>query len=212
MYSTSSKLPRGPHGLPREVVERSQRRRLVEATARLVAERGYAGTRVADVASLAGVSRSTFYEQFADKEALFLACYQAGSDTHRRRVERALEAAGGPARQAREAIAAYLAMLEDDAAAAGAFFVEAQVATPAIRRRFLANQDAYADMVGAWHERSRGPRSRPVPRLVWAGVVAGIAGLVTERIHRRGVEGIVDELTEPCLELVLAVAGVRRRA
>ena len=41
----------------------------------VVAERGYAETRVVDVISTAGVSRKTFYELFEDKEACFLVAF-----------------------------------------------------------------------------------------------------------------------------------------
>jgi AcrR family transcriptional regulator len=40
-----------------------------------VSQRGYAGTTVAHVIGLAGVSRRAFYEQFANKEECFLATY-----------------------------------------------------------------------------------------------------------------------------------------
>ena len=40
-----------------------------------VNERGYAATTVADAVAHAAVSRSTFYSQFADKEACFIAAY-----------------------------------------------------------------------------------------------------------------------------------------
>src|SRR3954471_7256007 len=73
-------LPRGPHRLEREVVLASQRGRLLDAIAKVVAEKGYAATSVADVIELAGVSRKTFYEHFRDKEACFLAAYDAGVD------------------------------------------------------------------------------------------------------------------------------------
>jgi len=45
--------------------------------AQTVARRGYAATPVAEVLKAAGVSRRTFYEQFADKEDCFLAAYDA---------------------------------------------------------------------------------------------------------------------------------------
>ena len=69
------KLPSGRHGLPREVVVRSQRERMVEAMIGVVAEKGYTEATVADIISTAGVSRATFYEQFADKEDCFVAAY-----------------------------------------------------------------------------------------------------------------------------------------
>jgi len=71
----TGKLPSGRHGLPRDVVVRSQRERMVEAMITVVANKGYADTTVADIISAAGVSRATFYEQFADKEDCFIAAY-----------------------------------------------------------------------------------------------------------------------------------------
>src|SRR5690606_30880284 len=67
------RLPRGPHGLPREEVERSQRERLLTAAAEAVAEKGYASMSVADILKGASVSRTTFYQLFDDKLDCFLA-------------------------------------------------------------------------------------------------------------------------------------------
>jgi AcrR family transcriptional regulator len=44
--------------------------------ARAVATRGYSATSVANVIELAGVSRTTFYEHFANKDECFLAAYE----------------------------------------------------------------------------------------------------------------------------------------
>jgi AcrR family transcriptional regulator len=52
-----------------------QRSRLLEAIVTLVATAGYAQTRVGDLASAAGVSRATFYDQFKSKEDCFLAAH-----------------------------------------------------------------------------------------------------------------------------------------
>src|SRR5689334_4255912 len=57
-----------------------QRVRILDATAIVVAERGYEAATVADIVRAAGVSRSTFYEQFASKEACFLEAYERGTD------------------------------------------------------------------------------------------------------------------------------------
>ena len=46
----------------------------------LVARRGYAHARVGDLASAAGVSRATFYEQFRNKEDCFLAAHDELSE------------------------------------------------------------------------------------------------------------------------------------
>jgi AcrR family transcriptional regulator len=69
------RLPHGPNGMSRDEVARNQRARMYGAMIEAVAERGYSRTTVAHVIGLAGVSRRAFYEQFANKEACFLATY-----------------------------------------------------------------------------------------------------------------------------------------
>jgi AcrR family transcriptional regulator len=73
----SAQLPKGRHGLSREFIASNQRERLLDAMANVVAEKGYAATRVVDITDYAGVSRKTFYELFTDKEDCFLAAYDA---------------------------------------------------------------------------------------------------------------------------------------
>ena len=73
-------LPRGRHAAPRPVVREAQRVRMLAAMVQAVAEKGYARVAVADVIERAGVSRKTFYEQFANKEDCFLAAYDATVD------------------------------------------------------------------------------------------------------------------------------------
>jgi AcrR family transcriptional regulator len=55
---------------------RDQRERLLEGVIKSVQRRGYSETTIAHVVAQAGVSRSTFYEHFADLEACFLAAYR----------------------------------------------------------------------------------------------------------------------------------------
>ncbi|MCO5314690.1 MAG: TetR/AcrR family transcriptional regulator [Solirubrobacterales bacterium] len=71
------RLPSGRHNLPREFVINSQRDRLLDSMAEACSEKRYAEVSVADVVARARVSRSTFYEIFPDKEACFLAAYDA---------------------------------------------------------------------------------------------------------------------------------------
>ena len=53
-----------------KVRAQENRRRVVEAAARLFAERGVAGVSVAEVMAEAGMTHGGFYKQFASKEAL----------------------------------------------------------------------------------------------------------------------------------------------
>ena len=71
----SHQLPAGRHGMPRSFVVSNQRERVLDAVMQVVAEHGYARMRIADVVGVAGVSRRTFYDQYANKEDAFLAAY-----------------------------------------------------------------------------------------------------------------------------------------
>ena len=75
------KLPRGRHGLAASVVARSQRTRIVYATAWMTMDRGYANTTVADIVGVAGVAKEAFYRHFRDKEEAFLEAQQFGSQS-----------------------------------------------------------------------------------------------------------------------------------
>lgn len=65
-------LPRGPHRLSREAVERHQRLRMHGAMIAAVAANGYGPTTVKHVITMAGVSRRVFYEMFDNKLDCFL--------------------------------------------------------------------------------------------------------------------------------------------
>ena len=88
----SSRLPVGRHGLPRSVVVRNQRLRVIGAMLRLLPQRGYAGTSIGDLTREAGISRAAFYEQFDGKEACFLATYDIAAEWLCGQVERSLAA------------------------------------------------------------------------------------------------------------------------
>ncbi|MGN6558616.1 MAG: TetR/AcrR family transcriptional regulator, partial [Solirubrobacterales bacterium] len=75
------RLPRGRHGLPRELVERSQRERLLAAVVRVTVANGYESTTVGDILGEAGVGRESFYELFDDKLDCMLAAHKGLIDS-----------------------------------------------------------------------------------------------------------------------------------
>jgi AcrR family transcriptional regulator len=58
-------------GLPQEIVQSTQRERLIAGAAEAVAEVGYARVTVGDILRHAGVSRKAFYEHFASRDECF---------------------------------------------------------------------------------------------------------------------------------------------
>ena len=133
--SLPRQLPRGPHGLDPEVVAASQRVRILEAIAELVARDGYAAVRVADVIQRAGVSRRTFYEHFGNKEDAFLAAFDHFSSGLVDAVLAAADPAAEPRTQLRDGYAALLGYLSAHPGTAKAFTVVAPEAGRAAQDR-----------------------------------------------------------------------------
>jgi AcrR family transcriptional regulator len=75
---TDGPLPSGRHDLPREEVVNSQRERIVDATAAIVAEKGLAGLTIPEIASRANISHETFYEIYPTKHDAFLGAQKVG--------------------------------------------------------------------------------------------------------------------------------------
>ncbi|MGO9489374.1 MAG: TetR/AcrR family transcriptional regulator [Solirubrobacteraceae bacterium] len=73
---TPGRLPRGRHRLPAGVVARSQRTRIVQGTAEVMMEKGYAEATVSEIVTAAAISREVFYAHFANKQDAFLAAQQ----------------------------------------------------------------------------------------------------------------------------------------
>ena len=174
-------LPRGRHRFAREAVTDSQRRRMLAAVAEAVADKGYAATTVADVVGAAAVSRRTFYEQFADLEACFLAAYRDGMEWLLEQIRIAVRAhpAAGWRERARIAVEAYLDALAARPAAARAFSIEALGGGQAV----LAHR---AEVMRRWMQQ-------------WAGLerIAGGEGVGDD--HLLLLVGGIEELVRECL-------------
>lgn len=201
-------LPRGRHGLSREQVQASQRGRMLAAVAASVAERGFAQMTVADVISRAGVSRETFYEQFADKQDAFLAALDAGATGMLAFLDAALEAPpADPIERLDRTLTAYLSTLAAAPAYATAFLIDAYGAGAAATVRRIELQQAFVELIG----KTLGIAPDDGPEwFACEALVASVSGLVTARIGT----GRADELPalrEPLLELARRLSLGSRR-
>jgi AcrR family transcriptional regulator len=94
------------HAPPRERV--GHRERLIEAMAASIKEKGYRETTVADVVRIARTSRRTFYEQFEDREACFLALFDATNTAMMEQIAAAVRPDEPLAEQVDHAVDAYI--------------------------------------------------------------------------------------------------------
>ncbi|HEV2061446.1 MAG TPA: helix-turn-helix domain-containing protein, partial [Solirubrobacteraceae bacterium] len=133
-----------------DAVARDQRSRMLAAMGDVVADKGYAAATVADVVRAAGVSRTTFYEQFRSKEDCFVEAYARGVDVLLDAIRAAVRAGGGDWRdQLRAGMRAYLAALSADRRFARTYLLEIHAAGEAALdgraralRRFAGRYDA----------------------------------------------------------------------
>jgi AcrR family transcriptional regulator len=180
------------------VIARSQRERLLEATVRTVAEKGYGATTVADLTREAGISRTTFYAMFEDKEACFLAAYDGVVDALVRRIGVAYEAEEGWPQRARAGLAALLDALAEEPEIARLALVDAGAAGPAAQRRYRA---ALQRLTPFFEEgRDFAPGGRSLPANTSRMAIGAVAGLISDEL----AAGRADELPRLLSDVLFA--------
>jgi len=173
-------------GTPAEEVARNQRERLFGAIVALASENGYQAITVADVLALSGVSRSAFYDHFANKaECLTAAVSELIEPTLARLA--AADLAGDP-RPASEVFEEFFAILRLQPAAASVFFVELHAAGD--EGEALGDRGV-EKLAATVEELSGGPDGAwPADPVLVRALVAGLRKL----IHTRLVRGEAAEL------------------
>jgi AcrR family transcriptional regulator len=187
------RLPAGAHGIPRDVVARNQRERLIAAVAEACAEHGYAETTVAGLAQRAGVSTATFYKLFADKAECALEAHRELSERLLEEVDRACEAARGRETKVRAGIQTALALLAADPPTARLLTVEIMALGAAGAKRGDGTIEAFASRLRAGRE----PEAAAPADADWA-LVASFSMLIGKRV----MAGEAATLTELEDELV----------
>jgi AcrR family transcriptional regulator len=182
------RLPRGRHGLPRELVERSQRERLLAAVVKVTAVKGYESTTVGDILGEAGVGRESFYELFKDKLDCMLAAHRILLDSLDKQIRAAFEETGRPwPERVRNALSLTLDWFAADPDAARFLLVELSTVGPAFRAIF---QTEYARFTQLFEDGLG--EDGPDPDLSRAANLA--VGAILARIYEEVVLGRAAEL------------------
>ncbi len=197
--------PRGRHRLPAEVVARSQRERLLSAALDVVAEKGYGPTTVADLTKEAGISRTTFYEMFEDKEACFLAAYDSAVDVLVRRISSAFEAGDGWPARVRAGLEALLESLAADPPLARLALVDVGSAGPAAQRRYRAGLQRMTPFFD--EGRDFALDGRRLPANVSRMAIGAVIGLVTDEIEAGRADRLPDLLPEVLFAALVPYLG-----
>jgi len=182
------------------------RARLTEGLAAAIAEKGYAAVTIADVVRIARVSKRTFYEHFADKEACFLALYAETSDELIELIATSAATAPGSWEERIEAAArAYFERVAGEPELIRAALLEIQAAGPRARELRREVQRRYADQLRAFSDAAaaEGAGRALTPALATA-VVGGLNELMLEAVEEgRGAR--LPELAGTAAELIRAL-------
>jgi len=183
------------------------RARLTAGLAAAIAEKGYAAVTIADVVRIARVSKRTFYEHFADKEACFLALYAETSDELLELIASAAASAAGPwdARLA-AAARAYFERVAAEPELIRAALLEIQAAGPRGRELRREVQRRYAEQLRSLSTAAAAEEpgiSALTPALATA-VVGGLNELMLEAAEA-GQAARMGELAAAATELIRAV-------
>ena len=182
------KLTGGPHGIPRPVVTKIQRDRLMRAMAKTVAEYGYQETTVRRLLGRAGLSRRTYYELFEDKEDCFLAAYDEVVDHVLGLVVEAYEEGGAPEEQIERGLRALLRFCADEPDIARMCVVEVLAAGPKARARRADTMERLAGLMEEALQELRGDRK--LSKLTAQGLIGGVHELIYSPIDRGETEGL----------------------
>jgi AcrR family transcriptional regulator len=185
----------------------TQRERLLHGMAATVARRGYAATPVAEVLRAAGVSRRTFYEQFADKEDCFLAAYDAIVRVCTERLVAAYHAGGTWEEGIALAYDALLRTLASEPELAHLGVVDVLAAGPRALARREASLRRLARFIDFTRERAE-PVATP-PTLVGQAIVGGIHELIYSQLVR-GRAAQLPQLSDELLHYTFMLLGVSR--
>jgi AcrR family transcriptional regulator len=170
------------------------RGRLLEGMLAALAEKGYLELSVTDIVRQAKVSKRTFYEHFADKEACFLEAYAALSEELLGRVVRAAAGGENADQKLSRAIETYFATLSEQRWCLRAFLSEVHAAGPralALRRKILQR---FAQLLHSRVEEVRA--TEPEVRELSAEMATAIVGGIHELILFTLEQGRVDALAQ----------------
>jgi AcrR family transcriptional regulator len=192
-------------GCPKEDRRAVRHRAIIEAAARLFAEKGYNDCEMDSVAAEVGVAKGTLYLYFPGKQELFFACVDLGMSQMQCAVRQAAEATDDPLERMRRGIRAYLAFFDENP-----HYVELQIQERAIfrdskRSIYFEHRDAnrapwrelYTRMVGEGRFRSDIPVE---------GMLDTVSGLLYGTMFTNrfvGRKTTIDEQTTALIEIIL---------
>jgi AcrR family transcriptional regulator len=208
-------IPMGP-AVPRrrQVLNPAIRRdRIARALIAVVAEEGFANTRLELVLKRAGMSRKAFFEQYDSLQDGFLALLDLARERPAQLIKQEFSAADTWQEGVLYALASLLVYFESEPQLTRIWFVECLAAgTWSLKRREEIASELRTMIVEHWVPKVTEPPPEPVAA---AGVMASILGLIHEHVITERTEPLTD-LLPTMMQLVTSLyldkAAVEREA
>jgi AcrR family transcriptional regulator len=182
--------------------------RLLQGMAEVVQEKAYGAITIADIVRAAGVSKRSFYEHFASKEACFLALYAAASASALRTLRDSLAPDQPWENQIERGLNAYLEHLAAGPGLLRALFIDIHFLGDA---GALARREVMQGLVNFMLETVNGPqgttRAPLLSHTLAIAAVGGINELVLLAIEANRVAELTN-LTQACSDLVRLLTQV----
>jgi AcrR family transcriptional regulator len=187
----------------------SRREAILEAMIRVVGEKGYASTSVADVLAQAGASRATFYKHFDGKLDCFLAALDVAAERVLDAATDACQGDGSWEERSRRGLAAVVELFADSPNLARATMAEAATAGAAARQRYWATIGRLSRLIeGA----GRVPRGAELPPSTSLMAVAAVSGLIFDALKDEQEADLSALLPELEFALLVPYLGPRAAA
>lgn len=187
----ASRLPPGPQPVSRKDAPADQRRRILRATAELVAKRGFHGTTNELIVRRARVGYATFYKHFADKEECLLALFEETCGRVEARLREVYAQEPGPwPHKAAAVIRDLFALIAADPLVAKACLVETLSAGREAAAAYEAALKRFDPMLRPGRELN--PRGGQLPATLEATLAGGVLWVAYQRL----IVGKAEELPQ----------------
>jgi AcrR family transcriptional regulator len=184
----------------RNAAAADQRRRILEATADLVAEHGYQGATIEMIVRRAKVGYATFYKNFEDKEQCYLALLDSAYESTARRVQQAYDREEAWPDRIAAGLGALFEQIVEHPNVARACLVEALTAGPEAIARHEATLKRFAPLLKPGRELN--PRRAELPDTLEDTLTGGVLWVINQRLIAGEVEELKGLLPET-IEFVL---------
>ena len=184
------------------------RERLIAAMAASIEEKGYRDTTVADVVRIARTSRRNFYEHFEDRDACFLALFDATNEAMMREIADAVQPDRPLDEQVDRAVDAYIHNVAASPALYASFVRELPGLGQTGADRGLATLERFAELLVGFVESGRQAQPeldlRPLTMDTAIIIVGGLRELLVISLQR-GRD--MRELRASAQETIKAILG-----